>query len=50
MLLLVASYIGQIILIPLDVVRFHLMPKPGTLVSFFGLALFIAGWWIFTSR
>ena len=47
-ILLVASYIGQIVFIPLDVFRFHLMPKPGALVSFFGLALFIGGWWIFT--
>ena len=46
-ILLVASYFGQIVFIPLDVFRFHLMPKPGALVSFFGLALFIGGWWIF---
>jgi protein-S-isoprenylcysteine O-methyltransferase Ste14 len=45
---LVASYVGQIIFIPLDVFRFHLMPKPGGLVSFFGLALYVAGWWIMT--
>jgi protein-S-isoprenylcysteine O-methyltransferase Ste14 len=24
------------------------MPKPGALVSFFGLALYVAGWWIMT--
>jgi protein-S-isoprenylcysteine O-methyltransferase Ste14 len=47
-LLLVVSYVGQIILIPLDVFRFHLVPKPGGLVSFFGLALYVAGWWIMT--
>jgi protein-S-isoprenylcysteine O-methyltransferase Ste14 len=45
---LVASYVGQIIFIPLDVFRFHLMPKPGGLVSFLGLALYVAGWWIMT--
>jgi protein-S-isoprenylcysteine O-methyltransferase Ste14 len=33
---------------PLDVFRFHLMRKPGTLVSSFGLILFVAGWWIMT--
>jgi protein-S-isoprenylcysteine O-methyltransferase Ste14 len=32
--------------IPLDVFRFHLMDKPGTLVSSLGLVLFVAGWWI----
>jgi protein-S-isoprenylcysteine O-methyltransferase Ste14 len=30
------------------VFRFHLMPKPGELVSFLGLALYVAGWWIMT--
>jgi protein-S-isoprenylcysteine O-methyltransferase Ste14 len=32
--------------IPLDVFRFHLMGKPGTLVSSLGFALLIAGGWI----
>jgi protein-S-isoprenylcysteine O-methyltransferase Ste14 len=45
-LLLIASFIGLIVLIPLDVFRFHLMGKPGPLVSSLGLILFIAGWWI----
>jgi protein-S-isoprenylcysteine O-methyltransferase Ste14 len=47
-ILVVVSYVGQIIFIPLDVFRFHLMPKPSGLVSLFGLALYIAGWWIMT--
>jgi protein-S-isoprenylcysteine O-methyltransferase Ste14 len=47
-ILLVVSYVGQIIFIPLDAFRFHLMAKPGALVSFFGLALFVLGWWIMT--
>jgi protein-S-isoprenylcysteine O-methyltransferase Ste14 len=46
--LLVVSYVGQISFIPLDVFRFHLLPKPGELVSFFGLALYVVGWWIMT--
>lgn len=46
--LLVISYVGQIIFIPFDVFRLHIMAKPGTLVSSFGLVLFVAGWWIFT--
>jgi protein-S-isoprenylcysteine O-methyltransferase Ste14 len=47
-LLLIASFVGLIIFIPLDVFRLHLIAKPGTLASFFGLVLFIAGWWIMT--
>ena len=47
-ILLVVSFVGQIFFIPLDVFRFHLMPKPGGLVSLFGLALYVAGWWIMT--
>jgi protein-S-isoprenylcysteine O-methyltransferase Ste14 len=47
-IVLVVSYVGQIVFIPLDVFRFHLVPKPGGLVSFFGLALYVAGWWIMT--
>jgi len=30
----------------LDVFRFHLVSKPGEFVSFLGLALYVAGWWI----
>jgi protein-S-isoprenylcysteine O-methyltransferase Ste14 len=47
-ILLVVSYVGQIVFIPLDVFRLHLVPKPGGLVSFFGIALYVAGWWIMT--
>jgi protein-S-isoprenylcysteine O-methyltransferase Ste14 len=47
-ILLVVSYVGQIIFIPLDVFRFHVLPKPGALVSCIGLALYVAGWWIMT--
>jgi protein-S-isoprenylcysteine O-methyltransferase Ste14 len=47
-ILLVVSYVGQIVFIPLDVFRFHLVAKPGGLVSFLGLALYVAGWWIMT--
>ena len=41
--LLLAAFYGLVIFIPLDVFRFHLMGKPGTLVSSLGLALLIAG-------
>jgi protein-S-isoprenylcysteine O-methyltransferase Ste14 len=47
-ILLLASYLGQIVFIPLDVFRFHLLPPPGALVSFLGLALYVGGWWILT--
>jgi protein-S-isoprenylcysteine O-methyltransferase Ste14 len=47
-ILLVVSYVGQIVFIPLDVFRFHLLAKPGGLVSFLGLALYVTGWWIIT--
>jgi protein-S-isoprenylcysteine O-methyltransferase Ste14 len=47
-ILLIVSYVGQIIFIPLDLFRFHLLPKPGALVSYFGLALYVSGWWIIT--
>jgi protein-S-isoprenylcysteine O-methyltransferase Ste14 len=43
-LLLIASFIGLIVFIPLDVFRFHLMGKPNLIVSSFGLILYIAGW------
>jgi protein-S-isoprenylcysteine O-methyltransferase Ste14 len=47
-ILLVVSFVGQIVFIPLDALRFHLLPKPSGLVSVFGLALYIAGWWVMT--
>jgi protein-S-isoprenylcysteine O-methyltransferase Ste14 len=46
LVLFLATFFGLIVSIPLDVFRFHLMGKPGTLVSSLGLALLIAGWWI----
>jgi protein-S-isoprenylcysteine O-methyltransferase Ste14 len=46
--LLIAAFVGLTAFIPLDVFRFHLMTKPGTLVSFLGLVLSVAGWWIMT--
>jgi protein-S-isoprenylcysteine O-methyltransferase Ste14 len=47
-ILLVVSYLGQVVFIPLDVFRVHLMPRPGGIVSFLGLALYVGGWWILT--
>src|SRR5262245_5133845 len=45
-LLLIAAFLGVIVFIPLDVFRFHLMDKPGPLVSSLGLILVIVGWLI----
>src|SRR5205809_6107210 len=45
-ILFIVTFLGLIVFIPLDVFRLHLMDKPGTLVSSFGLLLFVAGWWI----
>jgi protein-S-isoprenylcysteine O-methyltransferase Ste14 len=47
-ILLIAAFVGLIVFISLDVFRFHLLAKPGTLVSSSGLVLFVAGWWIMT--
>jgi protein-S-isoprenylcysteine O-methyltransferase Ste14 len=46
LLLLLTSFCSLVAFIPLDVFRFHLMRKPGMLVSSSGLVLFVAGWWI----
>src|SRR5574341_2440618 len=45
-LLVIATFLGVIVYIPLDVFRFPLMGKPGRVVSSLGLVLFVAGWWI----
>jgi protein-S-isoprenylcysteine O-methyltransferase Ste14 len=47
-MLVIAEFVGLIAFIPLDVFRFHLMARPGTIVSSFGLVLFVAGWWLMT--
>jgi protein-S-isoprenylcysteine O-methyltransferase Ste14 len=46
LLLFIAMFLCLIVFIPLDVFRFHLMGKPGKVVSSLGMVLFIAGWWI----
>jgi len=42
--LFVVSFFATILLIPLDVFRFHLLEVPPLPVSFAGLLLFVAGW------
>lgn len=46
--LLIIAFVSLIVFIPLDVFRFPLTAKPGTLVSSLGLVLFVMGWWIMT--
>jgi protein-S-isoprenylcysteine O-methyltransferase Ste14 len=46
--LVIVEFLGLIVFIPLDVFRFHLLPKPGPFVSSLGLGLFVAGWAIVT--
>ena len=41
--LLITAFVGLIVFIPLDVFRFHLMDKPGTVVSSFGSRPFYRG-------
>lgn len=49
MVLLIAAFVGATAFIPLDVFRFHLLPRPGLLVSCLGLILFVVGWWVMTA-
>ena len=46
LLLFIIIFLGLFVFIPLDVFRWHLLGKPGTLVSSGGLAMFAGGWWI----
>lgn len=40
------TFFGLIVVIPLDVFRFHWFGKPGAIASGLGLLLVVAGWWI----
>jgi protein-S-isoprenylcysteine O-methyltransferase Ste14 len=42
--LLIATFLSEIIFIPLDVFRFHLLGKPGAVISSLGLVLHVVGW------
>jgi len=42
--LLVLSFLGVMLFIPMDVFRWHAIRAPGPIVSFVGLMLFVAGW------
>ena len=47
--LLLVSFIGTVVFIPIDVFRLRLLPAPGMIVSAIGLILFAAGWWLMTA-
>ncbi len=47
-ILLIATFVGVIAFIPIDVFRLHLMARPNRFVSSAGLVLFVAGWWVMT--
>jgi protein-S-isoprenylcysteine O-methyltransferase Ste14 len=43
----ISSFVATIVLIPLDLFRFHLVsPPPPMIISILGLVLFAAGWWL----
>jgi protein-S-isoprenylcysteine O-methyltransferase Ste14 len=46
LILFLATFVGLVVFIPLDVFRFRLMSRPGLLLSLTGLGLFGAGWWL----
>ncbi len=48
-LVLLLSFLGTVVFIPLDVFRFHLMRPPDIAVSWAGLVMFAAGWWLMTA-
>jgi len=43
---IITAFAGQLVLVPLDVFRLHLLARPGATISALGLALLIAGFWI----
>ncbi len=49
LLVFVASFCAALVLIPLDVFRFHLMSPPPLWLSIMGLAMFAAGWWLISA-
>jgi protein-S-isoprenylcysteine O-methyltransferase Ste14 len=41
---LLSSYVGDVLLVGLDRFRLRLLPPPGAVASWFGLVFFVAGW------
>ncbi len=46
--LFILLYIGTVVITPLDVFRWHLLPKPGAVISSLGLAFYLASWFFIT--
>jgi protein-S-isoprenylcysteine O-methyltransferase Ste14 len=44
--LFVTLFFGLVVMIPLDVFRWHWLAGPGAFASVIGLALFVGGWWL----
>jgi len=45
-LIVLTTFLAILVVSSLDVFHFHLLRKPGTLVSSLGLAMIITGWWV----
>ncbi len=45
----ILSFCGDVVLIPVDFFRLHLLPATGAAVAAIGLVLFVAAWWLLTS-
>lgn len=45
-LIVLAAFAGTLLVVPLDVFRWRLLPPPPALVAAAGLGLFVAGWWL----
>jgi protein-S-isoprenylcysteine O-methyltransferase Ste14 len=46
--LFILLYTATVVITPLDVFRWHLLPKPGPVVSWLGLILYVASWVMIT--
>ncbi len=46
--LFILLYTGTIVITPLDVFRWHLLPEPGIIVSSLGLVLYLSSWFLIT--
>jgi protein-S-isoprenylcysteine O-methyltransferase Ste14 len=46
--LFILLYTGTVVITPLDVFRWHLLPKPGFIASSLGLVLYVTSWVVIT--
>src|ERR1700722_13058260 len=45
----IISFCADVVLIPVDFFRLHLLPATGAAVAAIGLVLFVAAWWLLTA-